>query len=267
MPAFTVATWNVNSIKARLPRVLDWLDAAKPDVVCLQELKCIDDNFPMMEIEAAGYKAAVHGQKTYNGVAILSRHEIEDVSPRLPGNDEDEQARYIEATIKGVRIASIYLPNGNPIGGEKFDYKLAWMKRLEHRAQALLAAEKPVILAGDYNVIPQNEDCYNPAAWKDDALFQPESRAAFRRLIHLGYTEAYRDRHPRRQAYSYWDYTAGAWQKDNGIRIDHLLLSPQAADRLTGADIDKSPRGKEKPSDHTPVIVTLDLPESMAEAA
>jgi len=259
MTAFTIATWNVNSIKARLPRVVEWLDSAKPDVACLQELKCIDDNFPRMEIENLGYEIATHGQKTYNGVAILSRHGLEDVAPRLPGDETDAQARYIEATVKGVRVASIYLPNGNPIGGEKFDYKLAWMARLRERARALIVEERPVVLAGDYNVIPQDEDCHDPKAWAGDALFQPESRAAFRRLLHLGYTEAYRDRHPRRQEYSFWDYQGGAWQKDHGIRIDHLLLSPQAADRLTEARIDKGPRGKEKASDHTPVLATLEL--------
>ncbi|MCR9256093.1 MAG: exodeoxyribonuclease III [Alphaproteobacteria bacterium] len=262
MTAFTIATWNVNSIKARLPRVVEWLESAKPDVVCLQELKCVDENFPRLEIEALGYEAAVHGQKTYNGVAILSRHGLEDVSARLPGDDSDAQARYIEATVKGVRIASIYLPNGNPIATEKFTYKLAWMERLKARARALIQQEIPVVLAGDYNVIPQDEDCYDPKAWTKDALFQPESRAAFREILHLGYTEAYRDRHPRRQEFSFWDYQGGAWQKDHGIRIDHLLLSPQAADLLTDAGIDKGPRGKEKASDHTPVLVTLDLPGS-----
>ena len=253
-----IATWNVNSIKARLPRVVEWLAEAGPDVVLLQELKVVDEAFPRQEIEDLGYNVETHGQKTYNGVAILSKRPIEDVRRGLPGDDEDEQARYIEAVIGTVRVASIYLPNGNPLGSEKFPYKLAWMDRLVDHAAGLLRHEEALVLGGDYNVCPLDMDCYDPPGFADDALCQPESRNRFRQLIHLGLTDAYRALHPQRVAYSYWDYTAGAWQKDNGVRIDHLLLSPQAADRLGECDIDKSPRGRERPSDHTPVWCALD---------
>ncbi len=248
-----IATWNVNSIKARLPRVLEWLKEFSPDVVLLQELKVIDDAFPRLEIEELGYNVESHGQKTYNGVAILSKQPIEDVMRGLPGDDSDEQARYIEATIGTVRVASIYLPNGNPIDTEKFPYKLGWMDRLTARAKDLLAVEEAFVLGGDYNVIPTDIDCFAPERFTNDALCQPESRARFREFSFLGLSDAYRVLHPNVIAYSYWDYTAGAWQKDNGVRIDHLMLSPQAADRLSGCDIDKTPRGKERPSDHTPV--------------
>ncbi|MBE7637691.1 exodeoxyribonuclease III [Sneathiella sp. P13V-1] len=251
-----IASWNVNSVKARLPILLDYLTTTQIDVLCLQELKCIDENFPREEVEALGYNVETHGQKTYNGVAILSKHPIEDVMRRLPGDDADEQARYIEATIKGVRVASIYLPNGNPINTEKFPYKLGWMERLFDRATHLLSQQKPVVLAGDYNVIPQDEDCYDVKAWEGDALTQPESRQAFRKILNAGYADAYRTFTPEVN-YTYWDYQRGAWQKDNGIRIDHLLLSPQAMDCLTEVGIDKKPRGMEKPSDHTPIWVNL----------
>ena len=252
-----IATWNVNSIKVRLPRLLDWLDMATPDVVLLQEIKTVDEAFPREAVEDLGYNVAVHGQKTYNGVAILSKRPIEDVITGLPGNEADEQARYIEATVDAVRVASIYLPNGNPVGTEKFTYKLDWMEHLIARAEALLAAEETFVLGGDYNVIPQDVDCHDPPAWADDALMQPESRARFRALCYLGLTEAYRALNPETVNYSFWDYQGGAWPKDHGIRIDHLLLSPQAADRLTASDIDRGPRGKEKPSDHTPVWCEL----------
>ena len=260
--AVRIATFNVNSVRARLGNLLDWLRDAAPDVVLLQEIKCQDEQFPALEIEAAGYRIAVHGQKSYNGVAILSRHPIEDVMrglPQLPGGDHDgdEQARYIEATIQGVRIASLYLPNGNPAPGEKFDYKLRWMRRLIVHARTLLAAETPFVLGGDYNVCPTDADVYDPAGWQDDALCRPESRALFRELCHLGLTEAFRALHPEPGRYTFWDYQAGAWQRDNGLRIDHLLLSPQAADRLVACDIDKAPRGQEKASDHTPIWVEL----------
>jgi len=248
-----IATWNVNSIKARLPRVLEWLKDANPDVVLLQELKVVDENFPRMEIEELGYNVESHGQKTYNGVAILSKRPIEDVARGLPGDDDDEQARYIEATIGTARVASIYLPNGNPIDTDKFPYKLAWMNRLIAHTKSLLATEECFVLGGDYNVCPQDIDCYAPERFTNDALCQPESRSKFREMVYLGLTDAYRVQHPNVVAYSYWDYTAGAWQKDNGVRIDHLLLSPQAADRLQATGIDKDPRGKERPSDHTPV--------------
>ena len=261
-----IATFNVNSLKARLPRVTEWLGQAKPDVVLLQELKCVDDDFPRLELDALGYRAEVHGQKTYNGVAILSRHAIEDVRrglPQLPGQDDgDEQARYIEATIKGVRVASIYLPNGNPVDeGDKFPYKLRWMDRLvAHARDTILPMEMPAVLGGDYNVCPTDDDIYDPEGWADDALCQPESRNRFRQLLNLGLTEAYRALHPHEaHRYSYWDYVKGRWQKDEGLRIDHLLLSPRAADVLEECDIDKSPRGKEKPSDHTPVWCRLSV--------
>jgi exodeoxyribonuclease III len=262
LSAVTVATWNVNSIKARLPNVLDWLRAAKPDIVLLQELKTVEEGFPALELGDLGYNCAVSGQKTYNGVAILAKTALDVQERRLPGDDKDEQARYIEAvttTDAGtLRVASVYLPNGNPLGTEKFAYKLAWLARLEAHARRLLALEEPVILAGDYNVIPEDIDCHDPAAWTGDALFQPESRAGFRRLLHLGYWDAFRALHPDAAgAYSYWDYQGGAWAKDHGIRIDHLLLSPQAADLLDGAGIDRAPRGREKASDHTPAWCRL----------
>lgn len=252
-----IATWNVNSVKARLPRVLEWLSAAAPDVVLLQETKTLDENFPAIEIEDLGYNLAVHGQKTYNGVAILSKFPIEDVECGLPGDDADEQARYIEAVTGGVRVASIYLPNGNPTPGEKFDYKLAWMDRLFAHARGLLEWEESLVLGGDYNVCPTDIDVYDPESWADDALCRPESRTKFRSLVNLGFTDALREYHSGPE-FSFWDYQAGAWQKGFGLRIDHLLLSPQAADRLTGAEVDRTPRGKEKPSDHTPVWCELD---------
>ena len=248
-----IASWNVNSVKARLPRLLEYLKEASPDVLCLQELKTVDEAFPREEVEELGYNIETHGQKTYNGVAILSKHPIEDVMRRLPGNDEDEQARYIEGTIKGVRIASIYLPNGNPVDTEKFPYKLGWMDLLIKRAAELLTWEEPVVLAGDYNIIPQDEDCYDPKAWEGDALTQPESRNRFRRLLNMGYADAYRA-YSRNVNYTYWDYQRGAWQKDHGIRIDHLLLSGQAADQLKSVEIFRDARGMDKPSDHVPII-------------
>ena len=256
-----VATWNVNSIKVRLGHVLEWLDRSGADVLLMQETKSTDENFPRLEFEAAGYNIEVHGQRTYNGVAIASRYPLEDVRMGLPGDPADDQARYIEAWVDagddGVRVGGIYLPNGNPSDGPKFGYKLDWMDRLEAHAAALLAAEEALVLGGDYNIIPADEDCYDPARWEGDALTRPESRARFRRLLNLGFTEAWRALHDQAHVYSFWDYQAGAWQKDNGVRIDHLLLSPQAADRLTDCDIDKIPRGKPKASDHTPVWCSL----------
>jgi exodeoxyribonuclease-3 len=252
-----IATWNVNSIKVRLPNLLDWLKATQPDVALLQELKVADENFPALEVEELGYNLAVHGQKTYNGVAILSKRPLEDVRRGLPGGDGDTHARYIEAVTGGIRVASIYLPNGNPVGTDKFTYKLSWMERLAAHATELLGHEEQVVLGGDYNVCPTDMDVCDPAAFAEDAVCQPESRARFRTLLNLGYTEAYRALHPGKVAWSYWDYQAGAWEKDRGIRIDHLLLSPQAADRLTVCDIDKDERGKAKPSDHVPVWVEL----------
>jgi exodeoxyribonuclease-3 len=249
-----IASWNVNSIKARLPNVLAWLSATAPDVVLLQETKVLDENFPELEIGDLGYNVAAHGQKTYNGVAILSKLPLDDVRRGLPGDDEDPQARYIEADVKGVRVASIYLPNGNPVNSEKYPYKLAWMARLRARAQALLEQEYTLVLGGDYNVIPSDGDVYDPARWAGDALCLPQSRAAFRALLHLGLTEAHDALHPGAVGrYTFWDYQGGAWQKDNGLRIDHLLLSPQAADRLEACDIDRAVRGNEKASDHVPI--------------
>ena len=254
-----IATWNVNSIKARLPRVLEWLAEAAPDVALLQEIKTVEDGFPALEIEDLGYNIAICGQKSYNGVAILSKRPLEDVITRLPGDDDDEQARYIEAVVGDVRVASIYLPNGNPVDGPKFPYKLAWMDRLYDHAKHLLAHEETRVLGGDYNIAPTDGDVYDPPAWADDALCRPEARARFRAILHLGYTEAYRALHGAAGAYSFWDYQKGRWPRDEGLRIDHLLLSPQAADRLRACDIDKTPRGhSEKPSDHTPVWCELE---------
>jgi exodeoxyribonuclease-3 len=256
-----IATFNINGIKARAEALPAWLDAATPDIVLLQEIKSVDEGFPRDLFEDRGYAVETHGQKGFNGVAILSKLPLEDVTRGLPGDDSDEQARWIEATVVGstaVRLCGLYLPNGNPAPGPKFDYKLAWMARMQDRASALLKTEMPVVMAGDYNVIPQAEDAAKPEAWIDDALYRPESRAAFRRIVNLGYTEAFRAREPRPGHYSFWDYQAGAWQRNNGIRIDHMLLSPQAADLLRDVQIDKDVRGGDKPSDHVPVWVDLD---------
>ena len=254
-----IAAWNVNSVRARLGNVLDWLDSFAPDVALLQETKCQDRDFPRPELEATGRQVAVHGQKAYNGVAILSRHPLTDIRCRLPGDETDEQARWIEAEVKGVRVISLYLPNGNPAPGDKYDYKLAWMARMHERVKTLLAEGRPFVLGGDFNVCPTDDDVYDPAGWRDDALCRPATRAAFRSLVNLGLTEAFRALHPDEKGrYSFWDYQAGAWQRDEGLRIDHFLLSPQAADRLVACDIDKGPRGREKASDHTPVWVEMD---------
>ncbi|MSO72793.1 MAG: exodeoxyribonuclease III [Rhodospirillaceae bacterium] len=255
-----LATWNVNSVRARLPNVLAWLKEARPDVVLLQELKCVDDAFPRLEIEELGYNLASHGQKTYNGVAILSKSPIENAAPGLPGDDGDAQARYLEATVFGrLRVASIYLPNGNPLGSEKFTYKLAWINRLYAQIKRGLADSEMRIYGGDYNVIAKDDDVYDPRVFKDDALLQPESRARFRALLHLGLTDAFRAFNTKPHQYSYWDYQAGAWQKDHGLLIDFLLASPVAADALVNAGIDKGPRGQEKASDHTPVWCELSI--------
>ncbi|WP_420023675.1 exodeoxyribonuclease III [Cereibacter azotoformans] len=255
-----IATYNINGIKARIEALLAWLEAASPDVVLLQEIKSVDETFPRAVFEDRGWHLETHGQKGFNGVAILSRLPLEDVVRGLPGDAEDVQARWIEATVVGqraVRVCGLYLPNGNPAPGPKYDYKLAWMARMKQRAAELLETEDPVVLAGDYNVIPQAEDAARPEAWVTDALFLPESRAAFRRILNLGYTEAFRARSFGPGHYSFWDYQAGAWEKNNGIRIDHLLLSPQAADLMTDVRIDREVRAGEKPSDHVPVWVEL----------
>lgn len=252
-----LATWNVNSVNMRLAAVLAWLEKEKPDALLLQELKCTDDKFPTEEIKSAGYNAAVHGQKSWNGVAILSPHEIENVRKGLPGDDTDEQSRYIEATVQGIRVASIYLPNGNPVNSEKYPYKLKWFDRLIAHAKTLLAEEKPLVLGGDYNVIPEARDCHDPALWQEDALFRLESRKKLRELTYLGFTDAFRAVNSEDHQYTFWDYQAGAWQKNNGIRIDHLLLSPQAADRLKDCRIDRDLRGADKASDHVAVVADL----------
>jgi exodeoxyribonuclease III len=253
-----IATYNVNGIKARLPRLIEWLDDTKPDIVCLQELKSSDETIPIADIEAAGYFGVYHGQKGFNGVAIIGRGEKPVlVRKRLDGEPDDEMSRYIEADIFGVRVASIYLPNGNPQPGPKFDYKLRWFDRLIARAEQLMKLEIPLVLAGDYNVIPTDADIANPKSMRDDALMQPESRAAFRRLTAMGLTDALHVRHPAKPLWTYWDYQAGGWQRDAGFRIDHLMLSPETADRLTGAGVDKDHRGREKASDHAATWVEI----------
>lgn len=258
-----IATWNVNSVKARLEVAQAWLKEAAPDVVCLQETKCVDESFPKGVFEDLGYNCAVHGQKTYNGVAILSKRPIEDASPRLPGDDGDEHARYLEVVVTGekgtIRVASVYAPNGNPVASEKFGYKLSWLARLRARAKEIWSYEEPAVIMGDFNVIPGPEDCHDPAAWMQDALFQPESRAALRRIEHLGYVDAFRACSGAPHQYTFWDYQAGAWQKDHGIRIDHILLTAGAADRLVSCAIDRRVRGREKPSDHVPVWCEIDI--------
>jgi exodeoxyribonuclease-3 len=256
-----IATFNINGIKARIAALPEWLEEAQPDVALLQEIKSVDENFPRELFEDMGYNVETHGQKSFNGVAILSKLPLEDVTRGLPGDETDEQARWIEATVVGkqaIRLCGLYLPNGNPAPGPKYDYKLAWMERLQARAEALLAEEAPFLMAGDYNIIPQDEDARRPEVWQEDALARPESRAAYRRLLNLGLTEAFRARVQGPEHYSFWDYQAGAWNKDDGIRIDHFLLSPAVADILLDCQIDKHVRAKEKPSDHVPVWVKLD---------
>jgi exodeoxyribonuclease III len=255
-----LATWNVNSVNARLEIVLDWLRQDQPDVVCLQEIKCVDEKFPREPIEALGYNIETHGQKSYNGVALLSKYPLEDVRRGLPNGEGDDHARYIEAVVGAptpVRVASIYLPNGNPIGTEKFAYKLSWMARLYHHAADLLALEEPLALAGDFNVIPEPQDAKKPDNWLGDALYQPESRAAWRALTWLGFTDAHAAVGDNPHQFTFWDYFRNAFERDSGIRIDHVLLSPQATDRLETSEVCKWVRAKEKPSDHAPVLVTL----------
>jgi exodeoxyribonuclease-3 len=259
-----IATWNVNSIRQRLDHLLTWLKETSPDIVCLQEIKCMDDAFPREPIEALGYNVVTHGQKTFNGVALLSRLPFDETKPRLAGDDDDQHARFLEGVVSlkhGVlRIACLYLPNGNPPNTDKYPYKLKWMRRLADYSRERLKTEEPFVLAGDFNVIPAAADAYDPAAWAGDALFLPETRAHYQSLLALGLTDALRAVTDAPKQYTFWDYQAGAWQKNNGIRIDHLLLSPQAADRLVTAGIDKYVRGWEKPSDHVPVWIELDFP-------
>jgi exodeoxyribonuclease-3 len=258
-----IATWNVNSIKQRMDNLTAWLKERAPDIVCLQETKTVDEAFPRQPIEALGYNVAVHGQKTFNGVAILSKFRFDEVTARLPGDPADDHARFIEAVVStargSLRVASIYLPNGNPPDTEKYSYKLKWMDRLSNYVHERLQLEEPLILAGDYNVIPTAIDVHNPSAWLTDALFLPQTRDKFRALINLGLTDALRAVSDAGGLYTFWDYQAGAWQKNWGIRIDHLLLSAQAADRLTAAGIDKHVRSWERPSDHVPVYIDLDI--------
>eukprot|EP00903_Cladosiphon_okamuranus_P022647 g20841.t1 len=266
-----IASFNINGIKARVNALADWLDEAQPDVAVLQEIKSVDEAFPREIFEERGYNVETHGQKSFNGVAILSKLPLEDVRRGLPGDDSDEQARWIEATVVGkqaIRICGLYLPNGNPVelnddgtpvAGGKYAYKLGWMERLKARAAELMAEEMPALMAGDYNIIPQAEDAKRPEAWREDALHRPESRAAFQRIVNLGFTEAFRARTRGPGHYTFWDYQAGAWNRDDGIRIDHFLLTPQAADLLRDCQIDKDIRGREKPSDHVPIWVDLDL--------
>ena len=258
-----IATWNVNSIKQRVDHLRAWMSERSPDIVCLQETKCLDDAFPREPFEAIGYNVAVHGQKTFNGVAVLSKFPFDEVTPRLPGNDSDDHARFIEAVISteaGVlRVASLYLPNGNPPDSDKFAYKIAWMDRLMRYASERLQLEERLVLAGDFNVIPMPADARHPDRWVKDALFQPLTRAKFRTLCNLGLTDAVRAATDGPGPYTFWDYQAGAWQKNDGIRIDHLLLSPQASDRLTATAVDKHVRSWEKPSDHVPVWIDLAL--------
>ena len=258
-----IATWNVNSVKQRVDNLTAWLSERRPDIVFLQETKCVDEAFPREPFEALGYNVAVHGQKAFNGVAVFSKFPLEDVTARLPGDDADSHARFLEAvvsTTQGVlRLASVYLPNGNPAGTNKYAYKISWMDRLIHYARECLQLDEPLVLGGDFNVIPTELDARFPDRWVNDALFLPRTRGKFRTLYHLGLTDALRAGNDGPGPYTFWDYQAGAWQKNDGIRIDHLLLSPQAADRLLVAGVDKHVRGWEKPSDHVPVWADLDL--------
>lgn len=253
-----VASFNINGIKARLPRLLEWLEETRPSVACLQEIKTQDEGFPAAEFEKIGYRAIWHGQKGFNGVAILADG-VQPVEAHrgLPGDPEDEHARYLEADVFGLRVVCIYLPNGNPQPGPKFDYKLRWMERLRTRMRDLLAEERPTLVIGDYNVIPEDKDTFSVRAMAMDALTQPESRDAYRRLLNDGWTDAIELHNPQGGVWTFWDYQAGAWQRDHGFRIDHALLSPVLADRLEGAGVDKAYRGREKASDHAPIWVTL----------
>jgi exodeoxyribonuclease-3 len=252
-----IASFNINGIKARLPRLVEWLDETRPAVACLQEIKTQDEGFPAADFEQIGYRAIWHGQKGFNGVAILADRELAEVHRGLPGDPENLQARYIEAEVGDVRVVNLYLPNGNPHPGPKFDYKLEWMRRLRLRLQELRARERPTVVVGDFNVIPEDKDVFSVRAMQHDALMQPESRDAYRRILNDGWTDAIDTLNPAGGVWTFWDYQAGAWQRDHGFRIDHLLLSPEAADRLVAAGVDKAYRGREKASDHAPVWVEL----------
>jgi exodeoxyribonuclease-3 len=254
-----IATYNLNGIRARLPRLLEWLDREKPDVAALQELKCADESLPIADIEAAGYGAVWHGQTGFNGVAILARGDAPQLRRvGLPGDPDDTHSRYIEAEANGVVVGSLYLPNGNPVGTEKFDYKIRWMERLFAHAAGLLAEERPVVLCGDWNVVPEDRDVFSARATAKDAVMQPEARQLWRRIVHQGWIDALRSLHPADdKLYTFWDYTAGCWPRDLGFRLDHLLCSPEAADRLVAADVDRWARGEEKASDHAPTWVAL----------
>jgi len=258
-----VATWNVNSIRQRIEPVMAWLKETQPDIACLQEIKCTDDAFPRLEIEALGYNVVTHGQKGFNGVALLSKLPFDESKSGLPGDDADDHARFLEGVVTlksgALRIACLYLPNGNPANTDKYPYKLKWMSRLLEYSKERLKAEEPLILAGDFNVIPAADDVYNPPAWVGDALFRPETRESFQALLGLGLTDALRAVNDAPGQYTFWDYQAGAWQKNWGLRIDHLLMSPQASDRLIDVGIDSYVRAWEKPSDHVPVWADLDL--------
>ncbi len=258
-----IATWNINGVKARLDTAVKWLATAKPDVVCLQETKSEDESFPTAPFEDLGYNIAQHGQKGFNGVALFSKFPIEEVHFALAGDESDTQARFVEGVISveggAVRIASLYLPNGNPLGSDKFAYKLAWIERLQAWIAERLEAEEMFLLGGDFNIIPEPRDARFPENWAGDALYQPESRAAWRRLVNLGLTDALRAASDAAGQFTFWDYQAGAWQKNNGIRIDHFLMSPQAADRLRSVAIEKRTRGWDKPSDHVPLVVEIDV--------
>ncbi len=251
-----IVSWNVNSIKARLDHVKRFLEESGPDVLMIQELKGLE--FPSDAFKNIGYESRAVTQKAYNGVAIISKQPVTLIHDKLPGDDADEQARYLEVELDGLRFINIYLPNGNPVDTEKFTYKLAWMERLITRLKDLRSDNIPFAIGGDFNVIPEDKDCHDPESWKGDALFHIESRRKFRRLLNLGLTDAFRVKDTRGEQYTFWDYQAGAWQNDNGIRIDHFLLSPALADKMKSCTIDRNPRGWEKPSDHTPIIVELE---------
>ena len=257
-----IASFNINGIKARSNALMTWLKEAQPDVALLQEIKSVSENFPSDLFKDLGYNVAVNGQKSFNGVAVLSKLPIEDIVTRLPGDSEDDQARWLEVTIVGnqaIRMCNLYLPNGNPTPGPKYDYKLSWMRRLHKKAKELIDSEIPAFMAGDYNIIPQAEDAAQINAWEQDALFLPESRTEFRRILNLGFTDAFRAKNNGSGHYSFWDYQAGAWDRDDGIRIDHFLLTPQCADLLKNCQIDKHIRSREKPSDHVPIWIELDV--------